>query len=74
MLALHTCTSSSAQSALQALSSDRDREELFLDHMKERDRKERESRKVEQKRRQAQFRVLLENSSFIKVGMLMLVC
>ena len=56
-------------SVSQALGSDRDREELFMDHIKERDRKERETRKVEQKKRMAAFRVLLENSSFIKVGL-----
>ena len=51
----------------QAVDSERLREELFLDHMKERDRKARETRKAEQKRRAADFKDLLESVSYIKV-------
>ena len=52
----------------QAVDSERLREELFLDHMKERDRKARETRKAEQKRRAADFKDLLESVSYIKVS------
>ena len=52
----------------QALDSERLREELFSDHMKERDRKVREARKAEQKKRAADFKELLDSVTYIKVG------
>ena len=52
---------------LQALEAERVREELFVDHMKEHDRKLRETRKAEEKRQATAFRELLEASPFIKV-------
>ena len=51
----------------QALDSERLREELFSDHMKERDRKARETRKAEQKKKAADFKELLESLPYIKV-------
>ena len=52
----------------QAVASDREREELLVDHLKDRERREREAKRAEQKKRMAAFRALLESSSFIKVG------
>lgn len=45
----------------------RTREELFNEHIKDRDKKEREARKAEKKRRCADFRALLERTSAVKV-------
>ena len=53
---------------MQALESERMREELFLDFMKEHDRKLREERKAEEKKQAAAFLQLLEASVFIKAS------
>jgi hypothetical protein len=45
----------------------RTREELFNEHMKDREKKDREARKAEKKRRCAEFRALLEKTTAIKV-------
>lgn len=53
--------------ALQAIKDVREREQLFNDHMKERERKEKEVRRAELKKQKAAFRNLLESSKYIKV-------
>ena len=53
---------------LQALADDREREELYTEFMKERDRKEREEKKKERRRRMTAFKELLEQTSGIKVS------
>lgn len=55
---------------IQAIKDSREREQLFNDHMKERDRKEKEQRRAEVKKRKAAFRALLEATKSIKVGTL----
>ena len=52
---------------MQAVADDREREELYTEFMKERDRKEREEKKKERRRRMAAFRDLLDSTSGIKV-------
>lgn len=44
-----------------------DREEMFLEHMKERERRKRAEEKAARKRKLQDFRELLERSSGIKV-------
>ena len=44
-----------------------ERESLYEDFMKEKEKKEREAKKAERKRRMAAFRELLENTKSIKV-------
>ena len=44
-----------------------ERESLYEDFMKEKEKKEREAKKAERKRRMAAFRDLLENTKSIKV-------
>ena len=46
---------------------DREREELYTEFMKERDRKERDEKKKERRRRMTAFKELLEQTSGIKV-------
>ena len=45
-----------------------ERELLYEDFMKEKDKKEREAKKAERKRRMAAFRQLLENTKSIRVS------
>ncbi len=52
---------------MQAVVDDREREELFTEFMKERDRKEREEKKKERRRRMTAFKDLLDQTSGIKV-------
>lgn len=52
---------------MQAIKDVREREQLFNEHMKERERKEKEVRKAELKKQKAAFRSLLERSKNIKV-------
>ena len=61
-----SCAHASAHS-LQAVGDDREREELYTEFMKERDRKEREEKKKERRRRMTAFKELLEQTSGIKV-------
>lgn len=49
------------------MADDREREELYTEFMKERDRKEREEKKKERRRRMTAFKELLEQTSGIKV-------
>lgn len=58
----------------QALADDREREELYTEFMKERDRKEREEKKKERRRRMTAFKELLEQTSGIKVRHGCLLC
>lgn len=51
---------------MQGVPGDREREELLIDHLREKDRREKETRKAEEKKRRAAFRLLLESSPFIK--------
>jgi len=44
-----------------------ERESLYEDFMREKEKKEREAKKAERKRRMAEFRELLENTKSIKV-------
>lgn len=44
-----------------------ERELLYADFIKEKDKREREAKKAERRRRTAAFRALLEKSTFIKV-------
>lgn len=46
---------------------ERDREELFHDAQKERDKREKEERKADRKRKAVAFKELLANTSGIKV-------
>ncbi|KAK9857235.1 hypothetical protein WJX84_007848 [Apatococcus fuscideae] len=54
--------------AWKAVADDREREELYTEFMKERDRKEREEKKKERRRRMTAFKELLEQTSGIKVS------
>ena len=47
-----------------------ERESLYEDFMKEKEKKEREAKKAERKRRMAAFRELLENTKSIKVSLI----
>lgn len=51
---------------MQAIASV-DREEMFAEHMKERERRKRAEEKAARKRRMQDFRELLERTSYIKV-------
>ena len=53
---------------LQAIKDAREREQLFNDHMKEREAKEKEQKRAEQKKKKGAFRTLLEANKSIKVG------
>ena len=44
-----------------------ERESLYEDYMREKEKKEREAKKAERKRRMTDFRELLENTKSIKV-------
>lgn len=44
-----------------------ERESLYEDFMREKEKKERDAKKAERKRRMAEFRELLENTKSIKV-------
>ena len=51
----------------QAVKDAREREQLFNEHMKERERKEKEVRRAELKKKKAAFLALLESNKSIKV-------
>jgi hypothetical protein len=51
-----------------------ERELLYADFIKEKDKREREAKKAERRRRTAAFRTLLEKSTFIKVRVLLFSC
>lgn len=53
--------------AVKAVKDAREREHLFNEHMRERDRKEKEQRRIEVKKRKVAFRSLLEATKAIKV-------
>jgi len=55
---------------LQAIKDVREREQLFNEHMKERERKEKEARKAELKKKKAAFLAFLEANRSIKVILL----
>ena len=59
-------TTSMAQLYVQAIASV-DRQEMFVEHMKERERRKRAEEKAARKRKMQDFKELLERSSGIKV-------
>ena len=62
-----SCKIASHHVCAQALPSDREKEELLTEHLKERERKEAAAQKADEKKRRAAYRELLESSTFIKV-------
>ena len=53
---------------LQAITSSSEREEMFLEHLKERDRRRRAEEKAERKRKMTAFTDLMREMPAIKVG------
>lgn len=53
---------------MQAITDNREREQLFNEHMKEREKKEKEARRAELKKKKAAFLSLLEANKSIKVA------
>ena len=52
---------------LQAIREPREREQLFNEHMKERERKDREHRRAELKKKKSAFKALLEANKGVRV-------
>jgi hypothetical protein len=55
---------------VQAIKDHREREQLFNEHMKDREKKEKEARRAELKKKKSAFLALLEANRSIKVTLL----